>query len=44
MTRMQVWLVVIGAAGVLSSALAACLLWLLFRHPVEVASFVGRGL
>jgi len=44
MKRMQIWLVVVGVAGVVSSALAACLLWLLLRHPVAVATFVGRGL
>lgn len=44
MRRMQVWMVVAGAAGLVSSALAACLLWLLLTHPVAVATFVGRGL
>jgi hypothetical protein len=44
MKRMQVWMMVAGTAGLLSSALAACLLWLLLTHPVAVATFVGRGL
>lgn len=44
MKRMQVWMVVAGTAGLVSSALAVCLLWLLLTHPVAVATFVGRGL
>jgi hypothetical protein len=37
-------MVVVAVAGLISSALAACLLWLLLTHPVAVATFVGRGL
>ena len=44
MTRGHIWMVVVAAAGLISSALAACLLWLLLTHPVAVATFVGRGL
>jgi hypothetical protein len=44
MKRMQTWMVIVGVAGIVSSALAACLLWLLLTHPVAVATFVGRGL
>ncbi len=44
MKRIQIWLVVVGVAGIVSSAVAACLLWLLLTHPVAVATFVGRGL
>ena len=43
MKRMQILLVVVGVAGIVSSALAACLLWLLLTHPVAVAAFVGGG-
>ncbi|HUL73093.1 MAG TPA: hypothetical protein VLT86_08325 [Vicinamibacterales bacterium] len=44
MKRTQFWLVVVGAAGLVSSALAASLLWLLLTHPVTVAAYLGRGL
>jgi hypothetical protein len=44
MRRMQIWLVIVGITGIVSSALAAGLLWLLLTHPVAVATFVGRGL
>ncbi len=44
MTQRHIWMVVVGAAGLISSAVAACLLWLLLTHPVAVATFVGRGL
>jgi hypothetical protein len=44
MNRTQIWMVVVGVAGIVSSALAAGLLWLLLTHPVAVATFVGRGL
>ncbi len=44
MSHMKLWMVVVGAAGLLSSAVAACLVWLLLTHPVAVATFVGHGL
>ena len=44
MKRTQIWLVIVGAAGLVSSALAASLLWFLLTHPVAVATLVGRGL
>lgn len=44
MNRTQIWMVVVGITGIVSSALAAGLLWLLLTHPVAVATFVGRGL
>jgi hypothetical protein len=44
MNRTQIWMVVVGVTGIVSSVLAAGLLWLLLTRPVAVATFVGRGL
>ena len=44
MKRTHFWLVMVGTAGLVSSALAASLLWFLLTHPVAVAAYLGRGL
>jgi hypothetical protein len=43
-TRIRLWLVVIAAAGLVSSALAASLFWFVVTHPLRAAQWLGGGL
>ena len=44
MMKPRFWLIVVGMLGLVSSALAASLLWFVVTHPMKMAEWLGRGL
>lgn len=44
MTRHSVWLIGIACVGMVATAVAVCLLWLVVTNPVATAQVLSRGL